>query len=425
MSDVAIQASRLSKLYRLSGSNDRRWPGNRAPWSWGRGRSTDLAEVVEEKWALKEVSFEVKQGEAVGIIGMNGAGKSTLLKILSRITAPTDGYADVRGRVGSLLEVGTGFHPDLTGRENIYLNGTILGLKRTDIARKFDEIVEFAEVGKYLDEPVKRYSSGMYTKLAFSVAAHLEPEILLVDEVLAVGDATFQTKSLRKMQYVAREGRTVLFVSHNLQAISQLTQRSILLSNGRCVFDGPTAGAIDLYHGSNQKYEESYVSAPSSERPKITGLEVVTSAAGQVHHVGMPLEVHFTIVSPTPIEGAALSFQVVNAFRQPIVHMLLLDSEIPLCRKAGVYKVSCRIPSLRLYLGRYTLTAHFAERPGGRKFETIDGVCPFEVVAYGKRRDYYWQPGSCTYLEEGTWTCEQLSNNAASPLPREIQFMNE
>lgn len=420
MSDVAILASGLSKRYRLSGLRLRRGFGGRTPWLWGRSRSTDCAEAGEEKWALRGVSFEVKQGEAVGIIGKNGAGKSTLLKILSRITAPTDGYAEVRGRVGSLLEVGTGFHPDLTGRENIYLNGSILGLKRADIARRFDEIVEFAEVGKYLDQPVKWYSSGMYTRLAFSVAAHLEPEILLVDEILAVGDATFQAKSLRKMQYVAREGRTVLFVSHNLQAISQLTQRSILLSGGQCVFDGPTSYAIDLHHGRDQSGRASYTSMPSTEMPKITGLEVVTSAAGQVHHVGMPLEVHFTIATPMPIEGAALSFQVVNAFKQPIVHMLVLDSEMPMCREAGIYKVSCCIPALHLYLVRYTLTAHFAECPGGKKFETLDGVCSFEVVAYGKQRNYYWQPGSCAYVEQGTWTCERLSNDGGIPLLRNV-----
>ncbi|MCX8125312.1 MAG: ABC transporter ATP-binding protein, partial [Spirochaetes bacterium] len=198
-------------------------------------------------WALKDVSFEVKRGETVGIIGRNGAGKSTLLKILSRITEPTTGRVILRGRVASLLEVGTGFHPELTGRENIYLNGAILGMSRAEIKRKFDEIVAFAEIEKFLDTPVKRYSSGMYVRLAFAVAAHLEPEILLVDEVLAVGDAAFQKKCLGKMGEVAKEGRTVLFVSHNMVAIENLCQRGIILDEGKMSFAGAIKNVIRKY----------------------------------------------------------------------------------------------------------------------------------------------------------------------------------
>jgi ABC-type polysaccharide/polyol phosphate transport system ATPase subunit len=198
-------------------------------------------------WALKDVSFEIKQGEVVGIIGRNGAGKTTLLKILSRITEPTEGAAEIYGRVGSLLEVGTGFHPELTGRENTYLNGAILGMSRAEIKKKFDEIVAFAEVEKFLDTPVKRYSSGMYVRLAFAVAAHLEPEILLVDEVLAVGDAQFQKKCLGKMGEVAKEGRTVLFVSHNMGAISRLCDRCIFLEDGLLAYNGPVEEAVAKY----------------------------------------------------------------------------------------------------------------------------------------------------------------------------------
>ena len=202
----------------------------------------------EEFWALRDVSFEIQQGEAIGIIGRNGAGKSTLLKILSRITEPTKGRITIQGRVASLLEVGTGFHPELTGRENIYLNGSVMGMAQSEIKKKFDEIVAFAEVEKFLDTPVKRYSSGMYVRLAFAVAAHLEPEILVVDEVLAVGDSAFQKKCLGKMGDVAtKEGRTVLFVSHSMQAVSQLTKRCILLSKGNVQFDGNTDRAIGLY----------------------------------------------------------------------------------------------------------------------------------------------------------------------------------
>ena len=197
-----------------------------------RGRQIIQGDEIEEFWALKDVSFEVNRGEVVGIIGLNGAGKTTLLKILSRITEPTEGRATIRGRVASLLEVGTGFHLELTGRENIYLNGAILGMTRSEITRKFDEIVDFAEVEKFLDTPVKRYSSGMYVRLAFAVAAHLEPEILIIDEVLAVGDVVFQKKCLGKMQKIADSGRTVLFVSHNMQMIVGLTERAILLQAG-------------------------------------------------------------------------------------------------------------------------------------------------------------------------------------------------
>ena len=212
-----------------------------------RGRQVVQGDTVEKFWALKNVTFEVKRGEVVGIIGRNGAGKSTLLKILSRITEPSEGRVTLRGRVGSLLEVGTGFHPELTGRENIFLNGAILGMTRQEIRKKFDEIVAFAEVERFLDTPVKRYSSGMYVRLAFAVAAHLEPEILIVDEVLAVGDAKFQEKCLAKMKDVAMAGRTVLFVSHNTSAILQLTGRAIVLSEGTVDFVGPSAKAVERY----------------------------------------------------------------------------------------------------------------------------------------------------------------------------------
>src|SRR5689334_10972101 len=215
--------------------------------SIARGQQTFSIREAEEFWALKDVSFEVQQGEVLGIIGRNGAGKSTLLKILSRITEPTDGRVTLRGRVASLLEVGTGFHAELTGRENIYLNGAILGMTRAEIRRKFDEIVAFAGVEKFLDTPVKRYSSGMYVRLAFAVAAHLEPEILVVDEVLAVGDAQFQKKCLGKMEEAGSSGRTVLFVSHNLLAVQRLCPRSLLLDGGRIVADGESSQVIQTY----------------------------------------------------------------------------------------------------------------------------------------------------------------------------------
>jgi homopolymeric O-antigen transport system ATP-binding protein len=216
-------------------------------WHVRNGNNGVEKATREEFWALKDVSFEVKRGEVLGIIGRNGAGKSTLLKLLSRITEPSCGRMRIRGRVACLLEVGTGFHPELTGRENVFLNGAILGMSKAEIKRKFDEIVAFSEVEKFLDTPVKRYSSGMYVRLAFAVAAHLEPEILIIDEVLAVGDAQFQKKCLGKMHDVSREGRTVLFVSHNMAAVRQLTSRSLVLSQGRTVFNGTTEDAIARY----------------------------------------------------------------------------------------------------------------------------------------------------------------------------------
>jgi ABC-type polysaccharide/polyol phosphate transport system ATPase subunit len=251
MSKPAIEVTGLSKRYviqhesRHDNLRDTLHHSARKLWRkfrWGTGFES------EEFWALQDVSFSIQPGEVLGIIGRNGAGKSTLLKILSRITEPTAGAIKLRGRVASLLEVGTGFHPDLTGRENIYLNGAILGMSRTEIRRKFDEIVAFAEVERFLDTPVKRYSSGMYVRLAFAVAAHLEPEILIVDEVLAVGDAQFQQKCLGKMESISRTGgRTVLFVSHNLNAVRQLTTQCLYLQHGKVAFWGPTRQGLDIY----------------------------------------------------------------------------------------------------------------------------------------------------------------------------------
>ncbi|HPK54680.1 MAG TPA: ABC transporter ATP-binding protein, partial [Smithellaceae bacterium] len=249
MSDIVIKAENLGKKYTIGHQSQgssytalRDVFAESALTIWHktkdllRGNPVIQGDTLEEVWALKDVSFEVRQGEAVGIIGRNGAGKSTLLKILSRITEPTTGRVTIRGRVASLLEVGTGFHPELTGRENIYLNGTILGMTRSEIKSKFDEIVSFAEIERYLDTPVKRYSSGMYVRLAFAVAAHLEPEILLIDEVLAVGDAVFQKKCLGKMNAVAKEGRTVLFVSHNMSAVMGLCESAVMLDSGSLAF---------------------------------------------------------------------------------------------------------------------------------------------------------------------------------------------
>src|ERR1700677_542661 len=259
MSDFTIKAEGLGKKYFLRHQaagrqyvalRDVLTEKAKSLFSPGKGARGNR-NTIEEFWALKDVSFEIKQGEAVGIIGRNGAGKSTLLKLLSRITEPTKGRIRLRGRVASLLEVGTGFHPELTGRENIFLNGAVLGMARAEIKKKFDEIVAFAEVEKFLDTPVKRYSSGMYMRLAFAVAAHLEPEILIIDEVLAVGDATFQKKCLGRMREVSTQGRTVLFVSHNMGAITTLCQKAYWLDRGKLVGGGPVREVVDNYLTTN------------------------------------------------------------------------------------------------------------------------------------------------------------------------------
>lgn len=362
----------------------------------------------EEFWALKNVSFEIKQGEAVGIIGRNGAGKSTLLKLLSRITEPTTGSIAIAGRVASLLEVGTGFHPELTGRENIYLNGSILGMSRTEIRKKFDEIVAFAEVEKFLDTPVKRYSSGMYVRLAFAVAAYLEPEILIVDEVLAVGDAAFQKKCLGKMNDVAtKEGRTVLFVSHSMQAISQLTKRCVLLSKGNVQFDGHTDKAVRLYIAGQKNADEqsAYYEAPASKTGNyVAQARILTSEELGTHCWGKPIAFEFTLQVSQPHESLWFSFQVVNDLQQPICIFWFSDPQAPFRREQGTFVLRCQIPKFRLYMGTYNLTTWFSERRSNTLLENLRNICPFEVTMHNvERADYEWQSDECTYLEDAVW----------------------
>ena len=290
MNDIVIRAEKIDKLFHIGAKQgsyktlrETVTDGLTAPFrrigKLLRGQASGASELDEELWALKDVSFEIKRGEVIGFIGGNGAGKSTLLKILSRITEPTNGYAEIRGRVGSLLEVGTGFHPELTGRENIYLNGAILGMKRIEINNKFDEIVAFSEVDKFIDTPVKHYSSGMYLRLAFAVAAHLEPEILLVDEVLAVGDARFQKKCLNKMEDIGKEGRTVIFVSHNMSAVARLCQRAILLDRGIIIGTGPAHKVVSSYLLSDNGTTAERVWSEPSRAP---GSDVVRLRAVRV-----------------------------------------------------------------------------------------------------------------------------------------------
>ena len=292
-------------------------------------------------WALKDVSFEIKRGEVVGIIGRNGAGKSTLLKILSRITEPTKGRVDLWGRVGSLLEVGTGFHPELTGRDNIFLNGAILGMSRAEIARKLDEIIAFAEVEKFIDTPVKRYSSGMYVRLAFAVAAHMETEILLVDEVLAVGDAQFQKKCLGKMDYVAKHGRTVLFVSHTMPTIQRLCTRCILLENAAVKVDAGVDRAIEEYLAGQNSSE--YIGQLDESVPTITSADVVWT-----EEVGITVSTRFA--SPFPLKPPILGIVVHDALGGPVFGTNpVFDPQpnTPQAMQSGTIRVRISTESLR------------------------------------------------------------------------------
>ena len=360
MSNVAISVENLSKSYRIAHkANGARYKTLREDLMQMPKRilsrfqrfSSPLSSS-ETFWALKDVSFEVKQGEVVGIIGRNGAGKSTLLKILSRITEPTSGQAKVYGRVGSLLEVGTGFHQELTGRENIFLNGAILGMKRADIRKRFDEIVAFAEVDKFLDTPVKRYSSGMYVRLAFAVAAHLDPEILLIDEVLAVGDAEFQKKCLGKMSEVARAGRTVLFISHNMAAITRLCHRGIVLDQGVVQLDTDATEAAKAYlhssHGNSA--ERSWPDAKSAPGDAVARLRAVrvfsdTQATDTVD-IRRPVVVEmefWNFVDGADLVGAFSFFDEQGSllFASADWHEPKWGSKQ---RPAGLYKASCTVP---------------------------------------------------------------------------------
>ncbi|MCE0483876.1 MAG: ABC transporter ATP-binding protein [Methylacidiphilales bacterium] len=324
-----------------------------------RSDSTEDADQ-EEFLALKDVSFEVKQGENIGIIGRNGAGKSTLLKILSRITEPSGGRIEIQGRVASLLEVGTGFHPELTGRENIYLNGAILGMKRPEIKRKFDEIVSFAEVEKFLDTPVKHFSSGMYMRLAFAVAAHLESEILIVDEVLAVGDAEFQRKCLGKMDEASRHGRTVLFVSHNMQAVESLTSRCILFAKGQISHDGPSAEAVSLYLKSKIAMEgasiKNWPARAGSGGARIVSL-VLQDEMGQPQDVFRPCETIYFKVGVRFDSDSTYNVQLVveNEKEQPLFTTQFADNQKPM-RHTGYSEFLVRCEQNHLLPGNYLIS---------------------------------------------------------------------
>jgi lipopolysaccharide transport system ATP-binding protein len=376
MNDTAIYVEGLSKQYRIGGRQER--------YKTLRGTLTETATAPFRAlrstfkragghpangnntfWALKDVSFEIKRGEVVGVIGRNGAGKSTLLKILSRITEPTTGYADIHGRVSSLLEVGTGFHLELTGRENIYLNGAILGMKREEIDRKFDEIVEFAEVGKFIDTPVKHYSSGMHLRLAFAVAAHLEPDILLVDEVLAVGDLAFQRKCLGQMEKVAAHGRTVLFVSHNLGAVKELCQSTIVLNNGALEFRGSVVDGISRYSQTLTEDKGDVLASNTGWRHvRVNGRANTIDVPVAV---GDPFSIEAWLDLSDKFANGRMIYRLDNSLGDNVVHQRVNSEQLwSGSLEAGRYRLNIELPSLWLAPGVYTLYFKFIGRkPSG------------------------------------------------------------
>ena len=397
MSAPAIRVQNVGKEYRLGQSKannatlrDMIMHKLRNPWR------THAAEAGQDRepetiWALQDISFEVEEGEAVGIIGRNGAGKSTLLKVLSRITEPSRGSVDLYGRVGSLLEVGTGFHPELTGRENIYLNGAIIGMRKTEIAQKFDEIVAFSEVDRFIDTPVKHYSSGMYLRLAFAVAAHLEPEILLIDEVLAVGDAAFQRKCLGKMSSVAQQGRTVLFVSHNMGAITQLCSRAHWISGGRLRQSGPASDVVAAYLSEGTADQATW----TRDLSVATDQEVQLEAARVLDQAGEPtavvdfdqafqVDLYYRVLEP--IRDLSVCYQVFDAQENMVFEAM--DTDLSewrgRVRERGLYRATCAVPAPLLKPGRYrvSLTA-FVERV--KIIERQPSVLTFDVSEVGYR----------------------------------------
>ena len=400
MDNVVIRVDHLAKEYRIGGQaasyktlRESLMSTLTAPGRWLKGKASPTSTI----WALDDVSFEVRQGEAVGIIGRNGAGKSTLLRILARITRPTRGRVELLGRVGALLEVGTGFHGELTGRENIYLNGAILGMKRDEIKRKFDEIVDFSGVEKFLDTAVKFYSSGMYVRLAFAVAAHLEPEVLVVDEVLAVGDAEFQKKCLNKMGSAATSGRTVLFVSHNMSAVQDLCRTAFWLDRGQIVFAGETRAAVAAYlskHARERKEQhwDNLETAPGNETVRVLSARV---DAEQGHDpsfwsVETPLVLTFRIFNSRPDLPLYFNFHLYNKEGVCVFNTASKREQHPF----GVIEARCRIPAN--FLNDDTYNVRFMTHYRGTFGVIVDDALVFEISDSGREgADYY---------DYGKWT---------------------
>jgi homopolymeric O-antigen transport system ATP-binding protein len=404
MSKPIIETHELSKLYNLGtiGPNTAREALTR--W-WNNAARSDEKDPAASRengyrqpqsntiWALKDVSFCVNQQEIVGIIGRNGAGKSTLLKLLSRITAPTSGWSVIRGRVASLLEVGTGFHPELTGRNNIYLNGAILGMRKAEIDRKFDEIVAFAEIEKFVDTPVKRYSSGMYVRLAFAVAAHLEPEILLIDEVLAVGDAAFQKKCLGKMGDVVKEGRTILFVSHNMGAVMRVCNRCIWLQEGSIQEDGATSQVIQSYirSGTAQEAVRRWQEEAHGDEDVVLRAVRVCQPEG-IPTASIDITKGFQMEIDTDVnrclEELTIAAVIINGEGQIVLHTAdLMNLEVSK-RQAGRWTSICQLPPYALNAGIYSLSVA-ADIPNKKQIFSVENVLTWNVEALSKQMGRY------------------------------------
>jgi len=391
MSAPAILVEDLGKRYRLG----TRLPYGRLSESISRAgtrflKRTEPTPAAQQDylWALRHVDLQVEEGEVIGIIGRNGAGKTTLLKILSGITEPTEGRAQFAGVVGSLLEVGAGFHPELTGRENVFLNGAVLGMRRSEIKRKFDQIVEFAEIGRFLDTPVKRYSSGMYVRLAFSVAAHLEPDILVVDEVLAVGDIDFQKRCLGKMNDVARGGRTVVFVSHNLEAVTRLCEKAAWLHDGQIVEIGLAERVVDKYFASGAEFEGERIWRGGYREPGVTELSirrariVTPSGTSSTIDIKSSFKIEIEYDVHARLRGMALG-GVLRRTDGPAVFEAY-DSDVagwPSRREPGAYTTSCEIPANLLNGGRYSFTIYSFIH--GSTLANIEDALVFDVIDLG------------------------------------------
>lgn len=403
MPNIAIQVDHLSKQYHIGRLLQRHDTLRDALVNaFSRFKRASQALNQDTIWALRDISFQVNHGEAVGIIGRNGAGKSTLLKILSLITEPTAGRAIINGRVGSLLEVGTGFHPELTGRENIYLNGAILGMTRKEIDRKFDEIVDFAEIEKFLDTPVKRYSSGMYVRLAFAVAAHLEPEILLVDEVLAVGDATFQKKCLGKLVDVANEGRTVLFVSHNLGAIASLTRTCIYLKNGQLETYTNTKACVEAYLTDSLVQKNSlantnldYYRRDRDEHAPIKIIDMWVNHKGEdlpKIPLGQEFAISFEVQAKKEIIGANIDIIFRNSQGENIVVIFSWDQDFSITVTPGNHILTAQIRGLILSPGIYFVESGINQTTVTKAYDVIKDYPIFQIVNNGAVTQWLERP---------------------------------
>ena len=403
MSKVVIKAEDISKQYRLGlvgtgtiKDDMKRW------WYKMRGAEDPFLKIGETNdrsskgtsdyvWSLQDINFEINQGDSVGIIGRNGAGKSTLLKILSQVTQPTTGKIYTKGRIASLLEVGTGFHPELTGRENIFLNGAILGMRKHEIARKLDEIIAFSGVERYIDTPVKRYSSGMYVRLAFAVAAHLESEILIVDEVLAVGDADFQKKCLGKMNDVSKgEGRTVLFVSHNMAAVKSLCTRGIVLENGTLKFDGGVDDALTIYSDIGKSSDYKVVFDASTKRNGNGKMQFQSIEISNQHDkltqdfsIGDDIKIKIKIKNFSKELKSEMSIQVLSSEEMPIFHIMPRDSGFELNHDNEEEDYELILKDVRLYPGTYSLNIVSSNTTGHEIFDEINNALYFEIIDGG------------------------------------------